>query len=431
MTTRIGSLCTGYSGLDMAVQAVFGGELAWWSDIEPGPIAVMERHHPGVPNIHDIKTAAPLFELLPPVDVITAGYPCQPFSSAGLRLGEKDERHLWPWIAEAVGALRPGVVVLENVARHARVGLARVVGDLAALGYDAVWTVVRASAVGAPHKRARVFVLATDAARECGSGSWDVRADRGSEHPDSGLTVTADTDDQQRQRESDEWARRTVAAGSGFTAADPGSTGLEIGSVEQAGGQRPAAQRGGGEPVADALGESLRIEPGRGSWSDGSGAAESGHPGHVVADAVRERFEGHSERDGQPLTGQDGEPARLIRGSDAAIGAHQEGCQRDRDWTTLRNGELIDYGPAIRRWHDLTRCVPAPITTGQRGARVLNPVFVEWMQGLPFGHVTDTEGLSRNAMLTLLGNGVVPQQAEYAIRQMLATRAAIDALVAA
>jgi DNA (cytosine-5)-methyltransferase 1 len=319
---RIGSLCTGYGGLDMAVQAVFGGELAWWSDIEPGPIAVMERHHPGVMNVHDIRTAASLFELLRDqlsVDILTAGYPCQPFSPAGLRLGEKDERHLWPWIATAVGALRPGLIVLENVARHARVGLARVVGDLAALGYDAMWTVIQASNIGAPHQRKRLFVLATDASRERGDRSWDIRPRGRCEHPDSGV---------------------------------------------------------------------------------------------AVADAVRERLAWHPQRDGEPFAGQDGE-----RGPDA-----------DR-----RTG--ADFGPyqaAVERWERvLGRIAPAPTTTGQRGARVLNPVFVEWMMGLPAGHVTSTEGLSRNAMLKLLGNGVVPQQAEYALRHLVATTAQVDGLVAA
>lgn len=160
---RIGSLCIGYGGLDDAVRAVFGGRLVWWSDVDPGPIAVMSRTHPGVPNIGDLKTVD--WRSVEPIDLLTAGYPCQPFSVAGKRLGLDDPRHLWPWIAYAIAILRPRIVVLENVAAHLGRGFRIVVSDLAAIGYDARWTLVRASDIGAPHKRERLFVVA-HAARE-------------------------------------------------------------------------------------------------------------------------------------------------------------------------------------------------------------------------------------------------------------------------
>jgi len=154
----IGSVCTGYGGLDMAVRAVFGGELVWWSDVEPGPIATMTHHHPGVPNLGDIKAVH--WHAVPRVDIFTAGYPCQPFSNAGKRLGLDDHRHLWPWIAYAIAVLRPGIVVLENVAAHLGRGFRIVAEDLAALGYRFDWTLVRASDIGAPHRRERLFVVA-------------------------------------------------------------------------------------------------------------------------------------------------------------------------------------------------------------------------------------------------------------------------------
>jgi DNA (cytosine-5)-methyltransferase 1 len=155
----IGSLCTGYGGLDMAAHAVFGGELAWWSDVEPGPIRLMEQHYPDVPNIGDLKTVE--WSRVERVDILTAGYPCQPFSNAGKRLGLDDPRHLWPWIAYAIAVLRPGRVVLENVGAHLGRGFPIVAADLAALGYDARWCLVRASDIGAPHKRERLFVVAS------------------------------------------------------------------------------------------------------------------------------------------------------------------------------------------------------------------------------------------------------------------------------
>lgn len=163
--TTIGSVCTGYGGLDSAVQQVFGGKLLWWSDIEPSAIATMKHHHPGVPNIGDVKMVH--WYSVPRVDIFTAGYPCQPFSNAGKRLGLDDPRHLWPWIAYAIAVLRPGTVVLENVAAHLGRGFRIVAGDLAALGYRVEWTINRACDIGAPHERKRLFVVATaNTARE-------------------------------------------------------------------------------------------------------------------------------------------------------------------------------------------------------------------------------------------------------------------------
>lgn len=154
----LGSLCSGFGGLDIAAAGVFAAELAWWSDIDPGAVAVMEHHHPGLPNIGDITRAD--WASIPPVDVITAGYPCQPFSNAGPRKGADDARNLWPFIAQAISVLRPQFAVLENVPGHLRRGFDRVCADLAELGYDTTWTLIRASDIGAAHQRRRLFALA-------------------------------------------------------------------------------------------------------------------------------------------------------------------------------------------------------------------------------------------------------------------------------
>lgn len=82
----------------------------------------------------------------------------------------------------------------------------------------------------------------------------------------------------------------------------------------------------------------------------------------------------------------------------------------------------LEYAPAIHRWEEVTgREAPPPTETGQRGGDVLSPRFVEWMMGLPAGHVTDTPGLSRSQALKALGNGVVPQQAAHAISHLAET----------
>jgi len=305
-----GSLCTGYGGLDMAAQTIFGGGLAWVSDIDPGPIALLAHHHPDVPNLGDLKVIN--WATVEPVDILTAGYPCQPFSNAGLRKGTDDPRHLWPWIATAVGVLRPRVVLLENVASHLRKGFEVVLADLAALGYDVAWSVVRASDVGAPHQRSRLYVVAT-----AQDSDLEPRIERGTPAPGQ--------------------------AESGRTRTDAGGRGVRDVLV----------------PDAESLG----------------------------------RGEGRTE------------PAGVERGSDAAYD------REPIDWQ--------EFEPAIRRWERrLGRPTPAPSVLGPRGGVKVAPAFGEWLMGLPEGHITGVPGLSINEQLKLVGNGVVPQQAEHAIRYL-------------
>ena len=94
------------------------------------------------------------------VDIISAGYPCQPFSVAGRRAGTDDPRHLWPHVARIIGECEPGLVFLENVPNHLRIGFDIVAGDLQRMGYAVAATLHTAAEVGAPHRRERLFVLA-------------------------------------------------------------------------------------------------------------------------------------------------------------------------------------------------------------------------------------------------------------------------------
>lgn len=94
------------------------------------------------------------------VDIITGGFPCQPHSSAGKLLGEKDPRNLWPDVKRIIGEVSPRILFLENVSNINNTIGPSIVGDLAQMGFDAAWCVVRASDVGAPHRRARWFIMA-------------------------------------------------------------------------------------------------------------------------------------------------------------------------------------------------------------------------------------------------------------------------------
>jgi len=169
---RIGSVCSGYRGLDMAVEAVFGAATAWVSDIDPGANKILAHHWPDIPNHGDLTTTD--LTAVEPVDIYCGGYPCQPFSIAGEKKGTADERHIWPHIARALGVLRPRYAVFENVGNHLRLGFDTVLADLAGLGFDAEWVCVRASDVGAPHPRRRLILLATaqDAYGEPRSERW-------------------------------------------------------------------------------------------------------------------------------------------------------------------------------------------------------------------------------------------------------------------
>jgi DNA (cytosine-5)-methyltransferase 1 len=141
----------------MAAEAYFNAETVWVSEIDKHASQVIEQRF-GVINHGDLKVIN--WAEVEPIDILTAGYPCQPFSVAGDRKGTNDERHIWPYIKEAISILRPKYVILENVRGHLSLGFDHVLGDLTKIGYDAKWQIVRASDVGAPHQRARLFIIA-------------------------------------------------------------------------------------------------------------------------------------------------------------------------------------------------------------------------------------------------------------------------------
>lgn len=153
-------MCTGYGGLDLAVQAVYGGDMGWCADNDAHATVLLHRRFPGVPNVGDLTAVD--WRQVPAVDIVTAGFPCQDISYAGAGAGiRKGTRSgLWLTIADALRLLRPRLVLLENVAALRTRGLPAVLGDLAALGYDTAWMCLRAADIGAPHRRDRIFIAA-------------------------------------------------------------------------------------------------------------------------------------------------------------------------------------------------------------------------------------------------------------------------------
>jgi DNA (cytosine-5)-methyltransferase 1 len=173
---RVGSLFAGIGGFDLAARWM-GWETAWFSEIDPYASAVLAKHWPGVPNHGDITTID--FTQVGPVDLLCGGFPCQDISKNSPRAsgGINGERSgLWREYLGAIRVLRPHYVVVENVPALFVRGFERVLGDLAALGYDAEWEVFPACAVGAPQSRDRLWVLAYPASERV-EGDWPARVE--------------------------------------------------------------------------------------------------------------------------------------------------------------------------------------------------------------------------------------------------------------
>ena len=252
---RIGSLCSGYGGLDMGVQQVLGGKVEWHCEKDKNASAILEHHWPGVPNLGDITRVD--WHNVPHVDILTAGYPCQPFSVAGKRAGTDDARHIWPYIEQAIGVLRPRYVLLENVRGHLSLGFDTVLGALAGLRYDAVWAVVRASDTGAPHRRERLFVLATDASGARHDGAKDEGSDRGAARGGTGWLseperdcssrTPSDTEGERFDGPREAWVRRHGSADHAVSTTDSGSPGLEARHLASGAQAGSGTERGGSD----------------------------------------------------------------------------------------------------------------------------------------------------------------------------------------
>ena len=156
-------LFSGLGGFSLGLEATGGFETVAFCDIEKFSRKVLKKHWPNVKQYKDIKelTYEQIKEdTLAPIDIITGGYPCQPFSVAGSQRGEKDKRHLWPEMFRLVKECKPTWVIGENVSGHIKLGLDTVLQDLESEGYSVRAFSISASSIGANHQRERVWIIA-------------------------------------------------------------------------------------------------------------------------------------------------------------------------------------------------------------------------------------------------------------------------------
>src|SRR3990167_9231292 len=157
----VGSLFAGIGGFDLGLERA-GMQVKWQVEIDPYCLKVLEKHWPHVRRYTDIKTVD--WSGVEPVDLVCGGFPCQPVSVAGKRKGTADARWLWPEFVRCLRVLRPSYVILENVpgllTANDGQACAEVLDDLSECGYMFEWQIISAAAVGAPHLRQRVWIVA-------------------------------------------------------------------------------------------------------------------------------------------------------------------------------------------------------------------------------------------------------------------------------
>ena len=387
------SLCTGYGGIERGLElAGFAHRVVAHVEIEAFAVAnLVAKMEAGqlvpAPIWTDLKTL-PVDCFRDRVDLLTSGYPCQPFSNAGKRQGEDDPRHLWPHIKRHIETIRPVQCFFENVEGHISLGLREVIEDLESLGYSTTWGVFSAAEVGAPHQRKRVYVLGDS--KHDGLSATEV----------FGSSASPSDNDTQRQKSSikfegaseprnDEDVAHPNSAGqqpsegqlgspeARHNAGRSGEAVADTGSKSRRGRQIHPRARNKGRQASEAGGEGLSPE-------DGQALADHAQSGSEdVPNANLPRLQGRLQRG---RANQEGRQEQALRR------AAQRGDQRSGDGRDSQRSASIG---GLGRGFD----GPASWLDGS------------WELGVP--RVTNDQNY-RVDRLRLIGNGVVPQTAAKA-----------------
>lgn len=225
-------LCSGIGGFALGFEWAELSRPVLFCDIEEWSRKILRKHWPDVPIAEDVKVLAnDPDELVPDCEILTAGYPCQPFSVAGARRGTEDDRHIWPEIFSIIKAKRPTWTVFENVYGHVTLGLDEVLSDLEGQGYATRPFIVPAIAVDAPHRRDRVWIIGRNMgnAKHDGSSTAKIR----------GSSQEASHNSTQRQKEASEPQRASKPRHS--ESLETGTRTQSVGDTDSQ--QRRAAQK--------------------------------------------------------------------------------------------------------------------------------------------------------------------------------------------
>ncbi len=396
------SLCAGYGGIDIGLNRAVGNlRTIAFSEIEAFACAnLVSKMEAGLLDAAPIWTNLKTFpwsEFRDRVDILSGGYPCQPFSAAGKRLGTEDPRHLWPYIADGIAAMRPSVCFFENVEGHISLGLPDVIEDLAGMGYRTTWGIFSASEVGAPHQRKRVFIMAHRNVAGLERNITKLPHSSGREKP---------------VRSASSSCRSSGEGGLAYSMCNGGREGWEI------------QQRADGS-ISVGNGESW------GTWPSRPGQPQfSWEPPRVVGNSSDKRKLNEAEQD-------ESEAGSLLdRASEGAVVENtkllgrrgrdhgDEGGMRGEIQTAGSCGGMGDASTPRRSQHcaGLDQSQDDPSTTyGDEEQRQTQPSLGGNPHGTPrgVGHAELYVSCdNRTDELRLLGNGVVPATAELAFRTL-------------
>jgi DNA (cytosine-5)-methyltransferase 1 len=454
----IGSLCTGYGGLDAALGRLLGLTSAWHTEIDPSASAVLAHRQPTVPNLGDIRLVR-WTDIALRVHALAAGFPCQAVSSAGRQLAEDDPRWLWPSTRLAIAGLLPEVVALENVANLVSIRKGEVwrgiLDDLVALGYRVAWGVFGACRedVGGCHHRHRVFALARLGGMP-GDIRWSGKACGVPRNYKALATPAARDGDGRGEGDGLYWERRLRKDGrtNGAPLGAQLITSLlpTIRTADAEGGRIDCREgRTEGVPLPTALAREVLPTPTARPYGSNQGGA-AGRVGPVrhsleslarvgllmptptVADSRNSR-NATAGRSGEESTGHAGwtlsdvayamanNPGLLLPTITASAETKGSPNQHDsRGGVTISSAvQPWHFGKfewAVDRWSGVYGLPPEPLEDGPRAGRRLTAQFPEWMMGIGAGYVTDV--IPRNDALRVIGNGVFPLQALSALEEL-------------
>lgn len=433
-----GSLCTGTGSLDDATP----GELAWYSEIEPAPVAALAERL-SAPNLGDMTKVN--FSNEHHVDLLTSGDPCQSMSIAGGKNASKDDRFLWPHVIDTIRKVKPREIFLENVQNIVSVALVKGadgpegergsvlklrLDDLRAAGYAVKWMVLGACAVGAPHHRHRWFLrarfvgenapvaervmvkcgaprggarvlLPTTRARDWKGGSTSVRPiDGGPDLPTAVSLLPTPT-----AADGSGGAGKSANGHDGYNLRTAVTLLPNPGAYDGSRGEPQDAEkrRAGGRSVnlQDAVHGLLPTPTTRDTKRRNQRDDETCLPGAVHALLPTPTASSYGNNQG---------------GAAGRVGPIRHSLDSMARMDLLPIGRAEHFGKfaaAVALWEQITGMpVPEPTVPAPRGGRRLNPELSEWMMGYRRGQLTAT--MDRNAALKAAGNGVVKLQARAA-----------------